>query len=122
MKQRIFNRGKGWYISCNNRNDPEDKAYVNVGFMRDQIPPYEPVAGNEFVFIDIDIIEWRLNSYKNKPELFVFKYELVRNDSKLTEVDRQNNEFAQSIQGTPYAEKFGGNQEVSISPDDLPFY
>ena len=122
MKQRIFNRGKGWYISCANRNDPEDKAYVNVGFMRDQIPPYEPAGGNEFVFIDIDIIEWRLNSYKNKPELFVFKYEFIKNDSKLTEVDRQNNEFAQSIQGTPYANKFGGGQNVDISPDDLPFY
>ena len=81
-----------------------------------------PAGGNEFVFIDIDIIEWRLNSYKNKPELFVFKYEFIKNDSKLTEVDRQNNEFAQSIQGTPYANKFGGGQNVDISPDDLPFY
>lgn len=110
MKQRIFNKGRGWYISCTNRNDPQDKSYINVGFTRETEPPYRPIGDQEFVFIDIDIQEAKFNSYKNKPSMFVFKYEQIDHNDSLTEVERQGEEYA----------KYVGKNVVA--PDDLPFY
>ena len=122
MKQRIFNRGRGWYISASNYKDSEDKAYMNVGFTRGTEPIYTPAADNPFVFIDIDIEEQKYTAYKGAINLFVFKYSIIPPEGQLPEVEKQNNDFAQSVKGTAYEKKFGGNVDVDISPDDLPFY
>ena len=122
MKQRIFNKGRGWYISASNYKDKDDKAYMNVHFAVCTEPTYRPAGDNPFTFIDIDIIEQKYEAYQGKMTLTVFKYEIVKPTSKLTEVDQQNEEFAESIQCTVYADNFGGSQDVDLSPDDLPFY
>ena len=36
MKQRIFNKGKGWYISASNYKDKEDKIVIS-GFLIDRL-------------------------------------------------------------------------------------
>lgn len=120
MKQRIFNKGKGWYISASNYHDKDDKAYMSVYFPNGTEPQYKPVGDNEFTFIDIDILEQKYTSYKGKIGLTVFKYEHIKSDSKLTEVDKQNEEFAQAVKGTEYEKNFGA--KVDLSPDDLPFF
>lgn len=122
MKVRIFNRGRGWYVSGSNYKDTEDKAYMNVGFTRGTEPPYVPAADNPFIFRDIDIEEAKFNSYQKQIGMFVFKYKLIPAEGELTEVERENKEFAEAIKDTPYAKNFGGSQNVDISPDDLPFY
>ena len=122
MKQRIFNRGRGWYISASNYRNADDKAYMNVGFLKGQEPKYDPPVGNDFVFIDIDIEEQKYTSYNKQIQLFVFKYTIIQPEGELTEVEKDNQEFAESIKGTAYEKKFGGNVDVDISPDDLPFY
>ena len=120
MKQRIFNRGKGWYISASNYKDPDDKAYLNIFFPGNTDPAYRPTGDQGFVFIDIDIQEQKYTSYKGKIGLTVFKYEIIPNEGKLDEVDAQNNDFAQQVRGTEYEKNFGAVGKVE--PEDLPFY
>lgn len=123
MKQRIFNKGKGWYISASNYRDKDDKAYMNVHFAVCAEPAYKATPDSEFVFIDIDIKEQKYTSYKGKIGLTVFKYDFIQEKGNgLTEVDRQNNDFAESIQGTAYEKNFGASPSLEIAPDDLPFY
>ena len=122
MKQRIFSKGKGWYISASNYKDKDDKAYMNVHFAKCEEPHYEPTADSEFIFTDIDIQEQKYGAYKGKMTLTVFKYEPIQSKGALTEIDKQNGEWAEQLKGTPYADKFGGSQDVDIKPGDLPFY
>ena len=97
MKQRIFNRGKGWYIPCSNYKDQNDKAYLNVKFGRDNEPLYTPPQENDYTFIDIVIDEGRFNSYEKKVStLFVYKWHR--------------------------AEQQQDQRKVELSPEDLPFY
>lgn len=110
MKQRIFNKGKGWYISASNYKDKEDKAYMNVHFAKCEEPTYQKAGDNEFTFADIDIIEQKYGAYKGKITLTVFKWEYTeRKDNGLTEVEEQNGKYAES-------------HNLDLSPDDLPFY
>lgn len=63
-----INKGKyGWYTTAKNRNDKEDKAYVNLFFPKNT----GPADGTE----EIDAIEWRLTCYKGKVGMTIFKYE-----------------------------------------------
>ena len=122
MKQRIFNRGKGWYIPCKNYSNQEDTCVLWVNFMRDTEPVYQPKADSDFVFMDIIIDEAKINCKDKKvSNIFVFKYRVIEPEGKLTEVDRQNKEFAEQVRGTPYEKNFGGVSNP-IAPDDLPFY
>lgn len=120
MKQRIFNSGKGWYISASNYKDKDDKAYMNIHFAKCEEPLYQPVGGNDFVFTDIDILEQKYGAYKGKIQLTVFKYQFIESKGNLDEIQEENGKFADSLKGTEYAKKFGAN--VDLSPDDLPFY
>lgn len=111
MKQRIFSRGKGWYIPCSNYRDPNDKAYLNVHFGRENEPAYVPPVGNDFTFLDIDILEAKFTSYQSKANMFVFKYTIIKSkDNGLQEQDSEHTEYGRSP------------SNVEISPDDLPFY
>lgn len=116
MKQRIFNKGKGWYISASNYKDKEDKAFMNVHFAKCEEPIYKKAGDNDFVFVDIDIQEMKYGAYKGKINLTVFKYELIHNDSKYTEMDK----FAEEMK--PYSDKFGATQSIEIDESELPFY
>lgn len=63
-----INKGQyGWYTTAKNRNDKEDKAYVNLFFPKNS----DPADGTE----EIDAIEWRLTCYKGKVGMTIFKYE-----------------------------------------------
>lgn len=63
-----INKGQyGWYTTAKNRNDNEDKAYVNLFFPKNS----DPADGTE----EIDAIEWRLTCYKGKVGMTIFKYE-----------------------------------------------
>lgn len=63
-----INKGQyGWYTTAKNRNDKEDKAYVNLFFPKNT----SPADGTE----EIDAIEWRLTCYKGKVGMTIFKYE-----------------------------------------------
>ena len=77
MKVRIFNRGKGWYISCVNWKDKEDKAYINVHFAHkdDPIPNNVNMQNSGYDFTDIDVLEAKFECYEKKPSMTVFKYE-----------------------------------------------
>lgn len=63
-----INKGQyGWYTTAKNRNDKEDKAYVNLFFPKNT----GPADGTK----EIDAIEWRLTCYKGKVGMTIFKYE-----------------------------------------------
>ena len=63
-----INKGQyGWYTTAKNRNDKEDKAYVNLFFPKNS----DPAVGTK----EIDAIEWRLTCYKGKVGMTIFKYE-----------------------------------------------
>lgn len=63
-----INKGQyGWYTTAKNRNDKEDKAYVNLFFPKNTVP----ADGTK----EIDAIEWRLTCYKGKVGMTIFKYE-----------------------------------------------
>ena len=121
MKQRIFNKGRGWYISCTNKNNQDDKCYINVYF-KDGDEPYADLNDKDFVFIDIDIKESRFYSSNKKPYLKVFVYDKIVYEGVLDEVAEENGQFAESVIGTEYERKFGGSQAPVIDEKDLPFY
>lgn len=81
MKQRLFNRGQGWYIPVKNYKDDNDKAYCNVHFVRGT-EPKAIIGGQGYAVEDIDIIEWTLNCYKGKIGLTVFRYEPINKQSQ----------------------------------------
>lgn len=112
MKLKIFNRGKGWYVSATNYRDQDDKCYVNIGFNRDEEPEFTPNSDG-WQMLDIDVLEGKFNCYKGKPGFHVFKY------TKVTNKD-ENRDFAESIQGTKY-EKMFGSPNVKVDDSDLPF-
>ena len=88
-----INKGQyGWYTTAKNRNDKEDKAYVNLFFPKNT----DPADGTE----EIDAIEWRLTCYKGKVGMTIFKYNVNNKDE---------------------TGKFG-NPNVTIDSDSLPFY
>ena len=90
-----INKGKyGWYTTARNRNDKEDKYYVNLFFPKNT----EPADGTE----TIDPVEWTLTCYKGKVGMTIFKYNPVRKEKDDTE-------------------KFG-NPNVTIESSELPFY
>ena len=63
-----INKGQyGRYTTAKNRNDKEDKAYVNLFFPKNS----DPADGTK----EIDAIEWRLTCYKGKVGMTIFKYE-----------------------------------------------
>ena len=103
MKTRIFNSGKGWYISCTNYKDPNDKCYMNVGFKKGTEPIYEPTADSSFTWLDIDVINGKHNCYNGKPGFFVFDYDTIEHQ----DMD---------------SSKFGATENNLIKTDDLPFY
>lgn len=111
MKQKIFSKGNGWYISATNYKDKEDKCYINLYFPKNTEPQYVD-NGRGFSVKDIDIQEMKFTSYKGKAGATIFKYKEIVEDS--------NREFIESVQGTEYAKKFGG--DVDIDSDALPFY
>lgn len=76
MKQKIFSKGKGWYISANNYKDKEDKCYINLYFPKGTEPMYID-NGRGFSVKDIDIQEMKFTSYKGKAGVTIFKYSMV---------------------------------------------
>lgn len=115
MKQKIFSKGNGWYISATNYKDKEDKCYINLFFPKNTEPQYVD-NGRGFSVKDIDIQEMKFTSYKGKAGATIFKYQEVNDAAD------SNRQFIDSVQGTEYAKKFGGSQDVDIEPSDLPFY
>lgn len=104
MKIKLFNRGKGWYISATNYQDKEDKAYVNVHFTQQCGEPEAQMNDHGYASVDIDVIEARFGAYKEKPNLTIFKYELLTGDD-LSKMGGRYSHSADNI----------------IKPDDLPF-
>lgn len=91
-----INKGKyGWYTTARNRNDKDDKQYVNLFF-----PKYtEPQDGTE----QINPIEWTLTCFKGKVGMTIFKYE-VQDNSKMG------------------GDRADIGKDVGIEPNDLPFF
>lgn len=88
MKVKIFNQGKGWYVSCTNYKDANDKAYMNLHFASSKCakPSYVD-NGRGFSVQDIDIQEAKFTSYKGKVGMTIFKYELLTNVDMLKQDD-----------------------------------
>lgn len=115
MKVKIFNSGKGWYISASNYKDRQDKAFMNIHFSTnhcEEIPYIDNGMG--YSLKEIDIKEAIFTSYKGKIGLTIFAYDLLENNS-------------QTSQNVPNNSNFGGNRadsgkSVNLGPDDLPFY
>lgn len=111
MKARIFNRGKGWYITAVNYKDKDDKKYISLYFPNGTEQPDADLKDG-WCSRDIDILEARHNCYKGEVGMTIFKWRYA------DELD-ENKTFVDSIQGTKYAEKFG---DVKIDTNELPFY
>ena len=88
------NKGQyGWYTTAKNRNDKEDKAYVNLFFPKNS----DPADGTK----EIDVQEWQLSCYKGKVGMTIFKYQIGA--------------YASEVEGVP-------EKDVKIEPNDLPFF
>lgn len=96
MKQRIFSKGKGWYISATNYKDKNDKAFVSLHFTNNNEPIIN-VGNQGYAVMDIDIIEWRLNSYKNKVGMTIFKYYPVEEQQEAV-----RNEYTDEMRELPF--------------------
>ena len=107
MKQRIFNRGKGWYISASNYKNKDDRAYMNVRFAVCTEPTYIHVGDNPFIFKDIDIQDQKYECKDGKMYLTVFHYKLIEDNGEMTELEKQGDKYATSVE---------------IKPEELPFY
>lgn len=101
-----ISKGKyGWYTTARNRNDKDDKQYVNLFFPKHT----EPQDGTE----QINPIEWTLTCFKGKVGMTIFKYQVGA--------------YASEIEGVPKKDvkdengKFG-NPNVTIESSELPFY
>lgn len=112
MKQKIFNRGKGWYISATNYKDQNDKAYLNLFFPKNTEPLYQD-NGRGFSVKDIDIDQAKFTSYQGKLGMTIFAY---------TEISTE--EFEPDDEATLTIRKQQINDGVSftVEPEDLPFY
>ena len=108
MKLRIFNKGKGWYVSAINYKDHNDKAYMGVFFTQECGTPAYIESDKGYSVIDIDVIEGWFTSYKNKIGFTVKKYE------SLTDLPLEK--------GYETDSKMFGNPNNVIESDDLPFY
>lgn len=73
MRIKMFNRGRGWYVSATNYRDENDKAYMNLHFANHTEPSYID-NGRGFSVMDIDIQEAKFTSYQGKVGLTIFKY------------------------------------------------
>ena len=127
MKQRIFNQGRGWYISCTNYKDVTDKAYVGLYFPKNVVSPYYQDSSNGFTTKLIDIQEAQFTSYQGKVGLTIFKYEILPDDYKPKEKgetpkeeSRQEEKMEQTVLSNDDSDMFGKLSD--ISSDDLPFY
>lgn len=126
MRVRLFNRGKGWYISCSNYKDENDKAYLGVYFPQTVIEPHFNDNGRGYSVKDIDIEEAKFTSYKGKVGLTIFKY-LELSDIQLEKTnarDEKGHYEEPKAEQMPLENKgkdmFGAISP--IEPDDLPFY
>lgn len=95
MKLRIFNRGNGWYVSATNYKDNTDKAYMNVHFTGESepLPNTANIQASGFDFTDVDVLEAKFNSYKQKISMTIFKYEPFLNG----EVKTNTNMYRQDV-------------------------
>lgn len=100
MKLRIFNKGNGWYTTATNYKDKEDKAYINVRFLKDQEPYYNQPGDAPFTSTDIFIDEGKFDCYKGKVGVFVFRWSYVNEEGTAPEP----------------------KTEVQIDEKDLPFF
>ena len=103
MKQTIFSRGRGWYISCTNHKDEKDKAYLDLFFPQHEDPEYQD-NGKGYQMKKIDILEAKFTSYKGKIGMTVFKYVEVQDDNRKMGGNRSNS-----------------TKDLDIDTDDLPF-
>ena len=91
-----ISKGKyGWYTTARNRNDKDDKQYVNLFFPKNS----DPQDGTE----KINPVEWTLTCYKGKVGMTIFKYE-VEDNSKMG------------------GDRADISKDVGIKPEELPFY
>lgn len=109
MRVKIFNRGKGWYISATNYKNPEDKAYMNLFFAKCDEPMAMP-TDKGYSVTDIDILEAKFSAYQGKMGMTIFKYSFVENNVPQAQKTAQN-----SFYNSP-------KQDVNVKPDDLPFF
>ena len=112
MKQKIFNRGKGWYISATNYKDQNDKAYLNLFFPKNTEPFYQD-NGRGFSVKDIDIDQAKFTSYQGKLGMTVFAYTEIN-----TEEFEPNEEAMQEIR----KQQTNDGVSFNVEPEDLPFY
>lgn len=76
MKQRIINKGKGWYIIGSNYKDSKDMAFLDLFFPKNS----EPIAipnDKGYASLLIDIEEAKFTSYKGKIGMTIFKYSMT---------------------------------------------
>lgn len=121
MKVRLFNKGKGWYESCSNYQNREDKAYINYHFANRTEPPYED-NGNGYSVIDLDIIEWKHGAYNGKVNMTVFKYHILMNKPNESNMVDDYGHRVQVALNDGSSDMFGGSTEDIVKNDELPFY
>lgn len=73
MKIRLFNKGKGWYVSATNWKLNTDKAYMNVRFVKCEEPQFQETPQG-YDIADVFVDEGKFEAYNGKISLTVFKY------------------------------------------------
>ena len=97
MKLYIKSKGNGWFTVASNYKNKEDSCTVGLYFPKTTTEPaYVPTEDGKAYTVIINPIEWKLDCYKGKVGLTIFKYELIT-EEKL-------------------------DKEVKIEPNDLPFF
>ena len=110
MKLRIRNNGNGWYEYVTNYKDKEDKCYNNIHFTKECIEPQ--ITGD---YCDIEIIEGWHTCYKGKIGTCIKQYRMIENSQEFTGLKSKSDEDRRY-------EEAKGAEQITLNPDDLPFY
>lgn len=114
MRVKMFNRGKGWYVICNNYKDDQDKAYLNLFFAGHNEPSFIP-NDRGFSVQDIDVEEAKFTSYQGKVGMTIFKYTMAKPRMEGQTYDEREFADVRVSHGNMGAEIEG------IDAEDLPF-
>ena len=121
MKQRMFNRGKGWYTTATNYQDENDKTYVNFKFAKGN-EPQAVIGAQGYAVLDLDILEQKYICKEGKVGVFIFKYTVVEPNQKVT-VQTTLSSDGRDVMGhiDTQAHKIS-EPDITIDDDELPFY
>ena len=114
---KLFKGNYGWSTTAHSKSKEgkDVKCYMDVQFARKSDPPVDELEG-KLIFTSRGGLEYEcfFSSYENKGGLIVPKLVMMPLGETKTE--------QKPLIGNDNRDMFGRNQDVTIDPEELPFY